>query len=260
MGLFDLTSPIFNLLDSLMFSLPEIFKLIIWGLIAGYGSMWLFRRFSNQSKIQSIKSKVKANQKKMAEFEGEMSDLLPLVGQTLKLAFKQLGSALGPALLVSIPVIFMLAWMSNHYGLEQPVEKQAYLAEVHVVTDVNFQPDLYSWENSDKVRWGSDDQAWGITWPAENKDLLLNKGKVNILNIQSDSISPLVHKKQWWNSLIGNPMGYLPDDSEIEQIMFNFEAKKILEIGPSWMHGWMFTFFIAFLVFSLAFKFILRIA
>ncbi len=260
MGLFDLTAPLFSWLDSLMLSLPDLFKLIIWGIVAGYGSMWLFKRFSNQEKIQKLKSQVKINQKKMAEFEGEMSDLLPLVGQTLKLAFKQLGSALGPALLVSIPVIFLLAWLSNNYGLIQPVADEPYLAEVHVAEGVNFDSEKYNWENTASARFGSDDQAWGFNWPENNLALRLNQGETNILNISSDSISPLVHKRQWWNWLIGNPMGYLPADSEIDQLMFNFRQKKIIEIGPSWMHGWMFTFFMSFLVFSLAFKFILKIA
>ncbi len=260
MGLFDLPSPLFSFLDGLMLSLPDLFKLIIWGILAGYGSMWLFKRCSNQEKMQGLKAQVKGNQKKMAEFEGEMSDLLPLVGQTLKLAFKQLGSALGPALLVSIPVIFLIAWVSNNYGLEQPAADEQYLAEVHVVTGVNFAPKTYSWENSDRVRWGSDDQAWGINWPKDDLDLRLNQAETNILSISSGSVSPLVHKRQWWNWLIGNPMGYLPDSSEIDQLMFNFRPNKIIEVGPSWMHGWMFSFFVSFLVFSLVFKFVLRVA
>jgi len=260
MGLFDLTAPLFSLLDSLLFNLPDLVKLIIWGLLAGYGSMWLFKRFSDQGKIQIIKQQVKNNQKKMAEFEGEMAELLPLVGQTLKLAFKQLGAALGPALLVSIPVIFLLAWISNHYGLIQPVADEPYLAEVQVADGVNFDPGIYNWENTASARFGSDDQAWEFNWPKNGLDLRLKQGETNILNISSDSISPLVHKRQWWNWLIGNPMGYLPADSEIDQLMFNFRQKKIIEVGPSWMHGWMFTFFMSFLVFSLAFKFILKIA
>lgn len=260
MGFFDLPAPVFDILDRLMAFLPELIKLIIWGLLAGYGSMALFKRFSNQEKIQGLKAQVKTNQKKMADFEGEMNELMPLVGRTLKLAFQQLGAALGPALLVSIPVIFMLAWLSNSYSLVQPEAGDSYLAEVHTTLDSGFNQADYNWENTDRVRWGADDQAWGFAWPAEGNDLIFNHGTDNILTVSANDISPVVHKKQWWNWIIGNPMGYLPADSNIDQVMFNFRENKVLEVGPGWMHGWMFPFFLSFLVFSLAFKFILKIA
>ncbi len=260
MGLFDLPTPLFNLLDGLISFIPELFRLIIWGLIAGYGSMWLFKRCSNQAKIQGLKQQVKANQKLMASFEGEMGELMPLVGTTLKLAFKQLGAALGPALLVSIPVIFMLAWLSNSYGLVQPNAGENYLAETQTTIESGFDPNDYQWENTERVRWGNDDQTWGFVWPEADQELKLNRGDINIFSISATNISPVIHKKQWWNWLIANPMGYLPADSKMELMRFNFQQNKIQEMGPTWMHGWMFTFFMSFLVFSLAFKFILKIA
>ena len=29
---------------------------------------------------------------------------------------------------------------------------------------------------------------------------------------------PTIHKRQWWNALVGNPLGYLPDSSRLEGI------------------------------------------
>ena len=260
MGFFDLPAPIFSLLDRLLVFLPDLVKLIIWGLVAGYGTMWLFKRFSNQEKIQGLKIQVKKNQKKMAAFEGEINELLPLIGQTLKLAFKQLGAALGPALLVSIPVIFILAWLSNSYSLKQPEASEVYQAEVITLSDSNFSSAEYNLGNKAQTRWLENDSAWEFSWPAEGKPLTLNHSSANILSISADKVTNIVHKKQWWNWLVGNTMGYLPADSNIDQIIFNFEENKILEMGPGWMHGWMFPFFLSFLIFSLAFKFILKIA
>jgi len=260
MGFFDLPAPLFSLLDRLMSFLPDIAKLIIWGLLAGYGSMWLFKRFSNQDKITSLKNQVKANQKKMASFEGEMNELMPLVGKTLKLAFQQLGAALGPALLVSIPVIFLLVWLSNSYSLISPQAGESYLAEVHTANNSDFDPAQYNWVNTARVRWGADDQAWGFNWPADGQELGFLNGDKSIFNTSADAVVPVIHKKQWWNWLIGNPMGYLPADSNIDQIMFNFKPKTMMTLGPDWLHDWMFPFFMSFLIFSVAFKFIMKIA
>jgi len=108
--------------------------------------------------------------------------------------------------------------------------------------------------------WGADDQARGFSWPADGKQLGLMKGEMNIFSVTAAEVTLVIHKKQWWNWLIGNPMGYLPAGGNIDQIMFNFKPKIILTMGPKWMHDWMFPFFMFFLVFSIAYKFILKIA
>lgn len=56
-----------------------------------------------------------------------------------------------------------------------------------------------------------------------------------------------------------NPLGYLPQDSSVEMIHIGLPARQYLDFGPDWMRGWMFSFFITFLVSSVAFKLLLKI-
>ena len=54
--------------------------------------------------------------------DGEFDELMPLIMNTLKLGFRQLGLAIGPALLATIPVLFLIAWVAGQFGYQFPGE------------------------------------------------------------------------------------------------------------------------------------------
>ena len=63
---------------------------------------------------------------------------------------------------------------------------------------------------------------------------------------------PTIHKRQWWNALIGNPIGYLPDSSRLEWIELGLPQQEYLSVGPSWLRAWYVVFFGVLLAASLA--------
>jgi hypothetical protein len=46
-----------------------------------------------------------------------------------------------------------------------------------------------------------------------------------------------LQKRQWWNSLIGNPIGYLPESSPLEWIDLDLPEKEYLPFGPTWLRA-----------------------
>jgi len=58
---------------------------------------------------------------------------------------------------------------------------------------------------------------------------------------------------------MANPLGYLPDDGKTDVIHIALPEPAMIAAGPGWIRGWMFSFFVTFLLSSLAFKFLLRI-
>ena len=69
----------------------------------------------------------------------------------------------------------------------------------------------------------------------------------------------IVHKRRWWNWLLGNEAGYLPETWTADAVRFALPAREILPFGPSWVRGWTFTYFVSLLVVSLAIKIGFRI-
>ena len=58
---------------------------------------------------------------------------------------------------------------------------------------------------------------------------------------------------------MANPIGYLPDNGKTDTIHIDLPEQVIIGLGPNWMRGWMFSFFLTFLLSSLGTKFLLRI-
>ena len=252
MGLFDLPAPLFAVIDGVLgMALPPVLRLVFWGILAGWMTMMVYRRLSNQEKIGELKAQQKVQQKLIADFDGEFEELMPLIRHTLALGFKQLGLALGPALLSTLPILFLIVWVAGAFGNEAP----AAASMVHLTAEPSNN-DIH-WSSTTGVETVAD--GWQVSWPKNGQSLTLTDGRQPLLTLPLEDNIPIIHKKKWWNLLMANPIGYLPDDGKTDVIHIDLPEQVIIGFGPAWMHGWMFSFFVAFLLSSLGFKFLLRI-
>lgn len=257
MGFFDLPAPLFGSIDGVLaMVMPPLLRLVIWGVLAGWLTMIVYRRLSDQDKIGALKALQKEQQQNISEFDGEFSELLPLIRHTLALGFRQLGLALGPALLATIPILFIVIWVAGEFGYETPVAgSEIFLSIEPVNSEIH-------WSSSTQVR--SDEGGWAVNWPAQGQSLTMSEGTTGennppILILPLEHDIPLIHKKKWWNLLMANPLGYLPKDGKTEVVHIALPEAVIIAAGPAWMRGWMFSFFSAFLLSSIAFKLLLRL-
>ncbi|MEE8339402.1 MAG: hypothetical protein V3R56_04610 [Xanthomonadales bacterium] len=252
MGLFDVPAPLFAAIDGVLaMALPSVLRLMLWGILAGWLTMVVYRRLSNQEKIGELKGQQKVQQKEIAEFDGEFEELMPLIRHTLALGFKQLGLALGPALLSTLPVLFLIVWVAGAFGNEAPATG----SRVHLTAEP-ANDDIH-WSSTTGVETVAD--GWQVNWPENGQSLTLTDGRQALLTLPLEDNIPIIHKKKWWNLLMANPVGYLPDDGKTEVIHIDLPEQVIIGFGPGWMRGWMFSFFLTFLLSSLGFKFLLRI-
>jgi len=252
MGLFDLPAPLFAFVDDVLAGfLPAVARLVLWGLLAGWVSMLVYRFSSNQEKIAALKTLQQQQQKQIAGFDGEFAELLPLIRRTLALGFRQLGLALGPALLATLPALFIIVWVAGAFGYQAPQAGDDIL--------VSIEP-----ANSE-IHWSAPSQArasgdgWVVDWPAQGQTLRLEDDQQALLDLPLPQAIPVIHKERWWNLLMANPLGYLPPGGQVDIVHIGLPEQVVIGFGPGWMRGWMFSFFAAFLLSSLAFKWILRL-
>ena len=234
--------------------LPAYLRLALWGLLGAWVSMALFKKTSRQEVIRAVKQEVKSRQAQMADFQGELSELLLITGQTLKLASHRLALALGPALLASLPLIFLLVFLSNQYGYELPAAGENLAAKLipdsTVFREIQLDLPPGSSQSHNELL---------ISLPADGQETAITELGIQLLSLPLNSATPVIHKRTWWNGLIANPLGYLPNTSQVAALEFDLDRQTILAFGPTWMRGWMFTFFLGLMVFSIFFKFILMI-
>lgn len=252
MGLLDLPGPIFSAIDGALGAfLPAFPRLLLWGLFAGWLTMLLYRRISNQEKIGALKAEQKQQQQRIAEFDGEFTELMPLIRSTLGTGFRQLGLALGPALLATLPILFLVVWVAGRFGYEMPPPGATVTVKVTPAdAPLRIEP---------PTAIAGDDSRRAIAWPRPGGQVVLLEDGTPLLVLPPPEPVPVIHGKRWWNLLMANPIGYLPGDAAADLIELGLPEQQIIGFGAAWMRGWMFSFFGSFLLASLAFKFILKI-
>lgn len=244
MGLFDLPAPLFAFADQVMssFASPTI-RLVLWGLVAAILSMGLYWLLSPQGKLTDVKIRALKARQNLNAFDGEFAEAWPLMRSMLGLSLKQLGMTTMPAVVASIPVLALIVWLGTAYGYDVPANE----GEIGVQTTP-------STEVSAAIR------TPGTASPDNPPRLVVTdpSGEV-VSDISLAAAVPTIHKKQWWNSLFGNPLGYLPADGDIEAIAFDLPENDYLGFGPSWLRPWYVLFFTILVLGSLAIKTLGRI-
>jgi len=255
-GLLDLPGVAFDRIDrALRGLLPAPLALIIWALLSAWATMAVYRATSNQARLAELKVHSRRLRREMAGWQGSFGGLLPLIGRNLKLSGQHLWLALGPALLAGLPVLLVLVWISGAYGPRAPVPNTA--VEVSVTTDDAEALDTLQWSNARVESLDRDGEAarWRIDWPGHARPAILtNDAGRELARLPPTHPSPVLHPKKWWNTLIANPAGYLPDDSDIQSIRIEQRGSELLPLGPDWMRGWIFLYFAVLVLGAVALK------
>lgn len=257
MGFFDSLSPMLSSADGMLGFLPATLRLLLWSALCAFVSMWLYRLTSNQKRISELKDELKTAQKALSDYdEDDFAGLIPLMKRSLGLSFRRLGRTLGPALLASLPIVFVLAWASNEFGNVLPAAGDEVTVTVAAPDPATPAPTLQWQEVISRASAGGN---VSLLWPRNEDNARVELNGTALVKLPLTHPSPVVHQKKWWNALVGNPAGYLPEQGSVEAIFFDFDQQEFLPFGPEWVRGWLFLFFAGVLVFSLVVKAALRI-
>jgi len=94
-----------------------------------------------------------------------------------------------------------------------------------------------------------------MPWPdANTTPTLVDEQGNTLMQLPTQRPTSLLHKRQWWNMIIANPSGFIEPESRIEQLVITLPEREIIPFGPDWLRGWLPTFLIVLIVFSLVFK------
>jgi len=228
---------VFAAIDGLMSGLPEAARLSIWAILAAALSMAAYRVLSPQAPLRRIKQRQAEVRRSLKDHDGTMAEAFPLLGESLRLAFSQLLRVLAPAAVAALPVVVLLLWLDMTYGYRFPEPGE----EVAVATEPADVPA--------RLDWAPGGHGWSVYLGHDGGGA----------RVPLSAAVPVIHKKRWWNFLLGNPAGYLPDHAPAETATFDLPVREYLAIGPDWIRGWYVIFLGVLFVTSLAIKLRLRI-
>ena len=255
MGIFDLPAPVFYFLDEKLSFLSDFIRLFSWGVFAGVLGIVFYALISPQNTISRVKGALREAQGQLAASDESFDELWQLIKTTLTLSLKHLGLVFVPALVSSLPIICILAWASNQFSYHFP--------EPGELISLSAQPE----SAASKLGWQSgattpryEDAIWQFEWPDQAQTLAVSDGVGNLLlTIPPPAAIPQIHKQLWWNSLLGNPAGYLPHQSPVESVVISLPEQRYLPFGPAWVSNWLTLFFIAAMFSGMLAKWVFKI-
>ena len=257
-GWLDVASPVLSRVDSALSTVvPSALRIVLWGLIASFGSMLVYKWTSNQKRLAGLKVQALEIREAMNTFEGEMDELWPLLRRNLSVAWLRLALGLFPALIASIPVLLILVWMSNAYSASFPSAGQK--ISVEAVPDETHQVPPMHWRGGEAEE-GQQPGRWTISWPdAATPMQLIDSDGTIVLTVPTEAPVTTVHQKRWWNKLVGNQGGYLPSPGDVDAVAIALPSEEFLPFGPAWLRSWMTLFFAVVVAASLSLKFFWRL-
>lgn len=248
LGLFDLAGPALTWLDQALAAvLPAAGRLVLWGLVAAALSMALYAALSPQQRLRRVRDEAVEARRALDRHEGSFDEARPLMAAMFSTSLKQLGLVLAPAVLASLPLLFMLTWLYGAFSYALPeragavavrTEPRGYLGSV--------QPSQLA--------------SAGDVLMAQHPSLIVRDGSGRVVEERPLS-APVtsLHKEQWWNLLIANPLGYLADTSPLDWVQIDLPRREVLSVGPWWLRTWEFVFFTTLVAVSLVIKLLFRL-
>ncbi|HWA46369.1 MAG TPA: hypothetical protein VHA10_24335 [Hypericibacter adhaerens] len=246
MGALDWPGLAFTWIDGMMRGLAAPWRLVLWAMIAAALSMAIYRYASPQRRIAQAQDQALAARRALDRFDGEFAEAWPLIRDVLRTAFRRIGLVLPGVMLAMLPILALLVWLSTSYGYRFPDPNDAVNVATHP-RSAGVQAELSVMPHQ-------------ATKPESRRVVLRDPSGSVSAAIPLAQPVPVLEKRRWWHALIGNPAGYLPDDSAVERVEIALPAQEMLQMGPAWLRGWEPLFFAVMLTASLAIKRLWRIA
>lgn len=239
MGLLDLPAPVYGVVDDVLAGIvPASGRVVIWACIGAGLSMFLYWALSPQKRIAKAKAAAAAARQRLNEHDGDFASAGPLIKAMFTSSFRQLALVFPATIAASLPMLTLLVWLDTSYAYDFPPPGSR--------PPVTVTPADYTGE------WRGDGTGGRVAIRAPSGEPV---GEV-VLNAPV----PLVEKRHWWNALIDNPAGYLPQEGSVERVAVALPEKHYLPAGPDWARSWLALFLPVLVAASLAIHRIARIA
>jgi hypothetical protein len=236
MGLLDLPAPFFDYVDgSLLGALPPLARLILWAIVGAAVSLTIYRWLSPQRRIAEAKAAAIAARRRLNAHDGDLESALPLMRQSMTAALRHVGLVFPAALIASLPVLALLVWLDGAYGYQLPQDRQ--------VPAVSVEPTTYSGQ-----------------WQPNGSIEVRDQSGAAVAQLTLAQPITQIGKRQWWNAIIGNPAGYLPEQGPIDSVTIALPERHYLPIGPDWLRSWLTVALTVLVIASLLIMRIARIA
>lgn len=113
-------------------SLPPIVGLIVVSLVVAILMLLVFKRTSNQARLQAVKRQIHACLFELRLFSDDLPAILRAQGEILKHNLRYLGLSAVPMLVMLLPLVLVIAQLQFHYGYRGLRPSEDFLVKVQL--------------------------------------------------------------------------------------------------------------------------------
>lgn len=230
-------------------ALSPALRLIVWATLSSVLAMGAYRLLSSQAKLTELKRRIALIRAEVQAYDGDFAGVQQLLKRWIGLSLRQVGITLGPSVVASLPLLFVIAWLSNAYSYDLPAPGDL------VAVTVTPAGSETRWQGAGRPAAETNGQ---VAWPDGRLELVDVRG-TRLLALPPAGAVPVIHKRGWWNRLFGNPLGYLPDTTSVESVRIGLPRRRYFELGPAWLGYWETIYFALLIALSLGIKTVFRI-
>jgi hypothetical protein len=246
-GLLNLFYPLLDAFDGALGFLPAALRIVVLGALSGALAMGLYVLCSNQAKIRARKADIQEIRLALKAAQDDFAETMRLSRRNLAASFRLLGTVAGPAIVSSLPLLVIIAWLASHYDHAVPAPGTP--------VPVAFLPAADGMAVEPAGALLREGEATSLLWPAAGEPWrFVDAGGLAYAGPPAGVAATTIHKWAWWNWLLGNEAGYLRADAAVDEIALGLPALTLVPGVPSWLGGWEAVYFLSVLVASLLIK------
>lgn len=250
-----------NIVFAPLLKLPAIWAVLIMSFLISILIILITKYTTNQEMMKSLKEEMKSYQKQMKELKNNPTKMMEMQKKAMESNMKYMSHSLKPTLITLIPIFLIFGWMNATFAYESIKPMQEF--KVHAVFDQNADgeaeivvPDEMTVISGIKTnpspgvvnkRSYEKASAWALKGP---------KGE-HLIEISYNG------EKVQHSVLITNENKYLQpvkqDKGSINLVSVDYKKKILIPIGfRDWL-GWLGTYIISSIIFTMSLRKILKV-
>jgi uncharacterized membrane protein (DUF106 family) len=246
----------FSFLDPILgpvLLLPPFWGLLLLSLVISLIITVIYKYTTDQNMMKQLKDEIKEFQKEIKELRSNPEKAMQVQKEAMKTNMKYMSMSMKATLITFIPIIFIFGWMSSHLALESLKPNEPFTVTMGFTKPVSGEaklivPNGMSIDGELAKEVAGDNIFWSVKGE-EGIHLLEFEygGKVYTHEI-------LITKEPHYN----DPIFKVKDGSDVESITINHQKKIVMNL-LGWKLGWLGTYIIFSIAFSLGLRKLMKV-
>ncbi|MBI2541098.1 DUF106 domain-containing protein [Candidatus Woesearchaeota archaeon] len=241
-----------NIAFAPLLKLPVVWAILILSLMISLIIIVITKYTTNQALMKSLKEEIKNHQKQIKELKNDPSKAMELQKKAMEVNMKYMMHSLRPTLITFIPIILIFGWMSSTFAYEGIKPSQEFLVMVFFEKDASGSIEIIIPEEikviDGKIKKIENSQA---SWKLRG-----NEGE-HLLEFSYGN------EKYQHSVLISDSNKYLnpitKTSGTVKSIQTAHKKRVVMPIGYKDWFGWLGTYILSSLAFTIALRKIMKV-